>query len=66
MGTPEVLFVSQVFSDNHVKQGDIVLKYALTCAVRGAILANKNSSIELFYRKISNKGRLTEMDWKVG
>jgi hypothetical protein len=41
---------------NHVKQGDIVLKYALTCAVRGAILANKNSSIKLFYRKISKKG----------
>jgi hypothetical protein len=34
----------------------IVLKYALTCAVRGAILANKNSSIKLFYRKISKKG----------
>jgi hypothetical protein len=41
---------------NHVKQGDIVLKYALTCAVRGAILANKNSSIKLFYRKILKKG----------
>ena len=41
---------------NHVKQGDIILKYALTCAVRGAILANKNSSIKLFYRKISKKG----------
>ena len=41
---------------NHVKQGDIVLKYALTCAVRGAVLANKNSSIKLFYRKISKKG----------
>jgi hypothetical protein len=41
---------------NHVKQGDIVLKYALTCAVRGAILANKNSSIKLFYRRISKKG----------
>src|SRR5215469_5441408 len=29
---------------NHVKQGDIVLKYALTCAVRGAILANNITS----------------------
>jgi hypothetical protein len=35
--------------NEHYKQGDIVLKYALTCAVRGAILANKNSSIKLFY-----------------
>jgi hypothetical protein len=41
---------------NHVKPADIVLKYALTCAVRGAILANKNASIKLFYQKISKKG----------
>jgi hypothetical protein len=45
-----------VSEHNHVRQGDIVLKYALTCAVRGAVLANKNSSIKLFYRKISKKG----------
>jgi transposase len=36
----------EYISEHHIKQGDIVLKYALTCAVRGAILANKNYSIE--------------------
>ena len=52
----KLITVVNTYEHNHVKHGDIVLKYALTCAVRGAILANKNSSIKLFYRKISKKG----------
>jgi transposase len=36
---------------NHVKRGDMVLKYALTCAVRGAVSARKNSAVKRFYLK---------------
>lgn len=41
---------------NHVKHGDAILKYALTCAVRGAVRAAKDSSVKLFYQKMVQKG----------
>jgi transposase len=34
---------------NHVKRGDMILKYALTCAVRGAVPANKLTSAEVWH-----------------
>jgi transposase len=46
-------YVSQ---HNHVKHGDAILKYALTCAVNGAAKASKNSSVKLFHQKMINKG----------
>jgi transposase len=46
-------YVSQ---HNRVKHGDAVLKYALTCAVRGAVRATKGSSVKLFYQKMMQKG----------
>jgi len=36
---------------NRVKHGDMVLKYALTCALRGAVAARKNSAVKRFYLK---------------
>jgi len=36
---------------DRVKRGDMVLKYALTCAVRGAVRAGKNSAVKRFYLK---------------
>jgi len=38
-------------SHNRVKHGDMVLKYAFTCAVRGAASARKNSAVKRFYLK---------------
>lgn len=40
----------------HVKHGDNVLKYALTCAVRGAANANANSTVKAFYNKQIKRG----------
>jgi transposase len=40
-----------ISTHNHVKHGDMVLKYALTCAVRGAVSANKSSAVKRFYVK---------------
>lgn len=40
----------------HVKHGDTVLKYALTCAVRGAANANANSVVKAFYNKQIKRG----------
>ncbi len=37
---------------NHVKHGDMVLKYALTCAVRGAVSANKPTTVKACYLKL--------------
>lgn len=37
---------------NHVKHGDNVLKYALTCAVRGAVSSHKLTSIKACYLKL--------------
>jgi len=42
---------------NHVKHGDATLKYALTCAVRGAVAAGKNSAVKRFYLKQIRKGK---------
>jgi transposase len=36
---------------NRVKHGDMILKSALTCAVRGAVSAEKNSAVKRFYLK---------------
>jgi transposase len=40
-----------ISTHNHVKHGDMVLKYALTCAVRGAVSARKNTAVKRFYLK---------------
>jgi len=40
---------------NRVKHGDMILKYAFTCAVRGAVSAEKNSAVKRFYLKHSKK-----------
>ena len=39
----------------HVKHGDHVLKYALTCAVSGAVKSNADSTVKRFYLKLANK-----------
>ena len=44
-----------ISTHNHVKHGDMVLKYALTCAVRGAVSAGKNSAVKRFYVKHSRR-----------
>jgi len=41
---------------NRVKHGDKILKSALTCAVRGAVSAEKNSAVKRFYLKHSRMG----------
>lgn len=41
----------------HVKHGDMVLKAALTIAVRGAVCAKSNSSIKKRYSKMIRKGK---------
>jgi transposase len=40
---------------NHVKRGDMVLKYAMTCAVRGAVSANKLTAIKMHYLKVKQR-----------
>jgi hypothetical protein len=40
----------------HVKHGDAILKYALTCAVSGAVKAKANSAVKRFYLKQIRKG----------
>ena len=39
----------------HVKHGDHILKYALTCAVSGAVKSNADSTVKKFYLKLVNK-----------
>jgi transposase len=39
-----------------VKRGDMVLKYALTCAVRGSVHTKGSSSVKAFYLKLLKKG----------
>ncbi len=46
-----------VSQHRHVKHGDDVLKYALTCAVRGAVKAKANTAVKRFYLKMVAKGR---------
>lgn len=46
-------YVSQ---HNHVKHGDAILKYALTCAVSGATKSVKDTSVKRFYQKMIRKG----------
>jgi transposase len=45
-----------VSEHTHVKHGDDVLKYALTCAVRGAVRANADSTVKKFYNKQIERG----------
>jgi transposase len=40
-----------------VKRGDSILKYALTCGVRGAVAANADSGVKRFYLKQLKKGK---------
>ncbi len=40
---------------NHVKRGDMTLKYALTCAVRGAVSANKPTSVKMHYLEVNQR-----------
>ncbi len=40
---------------NHVKRGDMVLKYAMTCAVRGAVSANKPTAIKMHYLEVKQR-----------
>jgi transposase len=40
---------------NRVKHGDMILKSALTCAVRGAVSAEKSSAVKRFYLKHSRR-----------
>lgn len=40
-----------------VKRGDPVLKYAFTCAVKGAVKARANTAVKRFYLKMVRKGR---------
>lgn len=40
-----------------VKHGDDVLKYALTCAVRGAVKAGASTAVKRFYLKQVRKGK---------
>jgi transposase len=40
-----------ISTHNRVKHGDMVMKYALTCALRGAVAARKNSAVKRFYLK---------------
>jgi transposase len=40
-----------ISTHNRVKHGDMVLKYAFTCAVRGAVAARKSSAVKRFYLK---------------
>ena len=46
----------RVSRHNHVKHGDMVLKYALTCAVRGAVLTKRPTAVKAFYLKLLKKG----------
>lgn len=47
----------KVSKHRHVKHGDDVLKYALTCAVKGAVKARANTAVKRFYLKMIEKGR---------
>lgn len=42
---------------SRVKRGDSILKYALTCGVRGAVAANADSAVKRFYLKQLKKGK---------
>lgn len=46
-----------VSEHNHVKHGDDVLKYALTCGVNAAARASTNSAVKRFYLKQIAKGK---------
>jgi hypothetical protein len=47
----------RVSEHEHVKQGDNVLKYALTCAVRGAVAAKADTAVKRFYLKQIRRGK---------
>ncbi|MDH2900742.1 MAG: IS110 family transposase [archaeon] len=41
----------------HVKHGDVILKYALTCAARGAVKAKTDSAVKRIYLKQIKRGK---------
>ena len=41
----------------HVKHGDVILKYALTCAVSGAVKAKTDSAVKRVYLKHIKRGK---------
>jgi transposase len=53
-----------VSKHNSVKKGDVILKYALTCAVRGAVSARKNTTVKKHYRRMmsnTDSGQMAEV-----
>ena len=40
---------------NRVKKGDMILKYALTCAARGAVSASKRTAVKTHYLKVKRR-----------
>lgn len=46
-----------VSEHNHIKHGDDVLKYALTCGVNAALHARRGCAVKRFYRKQMGKGK---------
>ena len=47
----------RVSEHKHVKHGDDVLKFAFTCAVRGAVSAKTNTAVKRLYLELIHKGR---------
>jgi transposase len=44
----------------HVKRGDAILKYALTCGVRGAVKARASTAVKRFYLKQVARGKAAQ------
>ena len=44
----------------HVKHGDVILKYALTCAVSGAVKAKTDSAVKRIYLKQIKRGKAAQ------
>jgi transposase len=47
----------RVSNHMHVKQGDHILKYALTCAVTGALRSKTDSAVKRFYPEVGKEER---------
>ncbi len=41
----------------HIKRGDTILKYALTCAVQGAVKARADSGVKRLYLRLIRRGK---------
>ncbi len=44
----------------HVKHGDVILKYALTCAASGAVKAKTDSAVKRIYLKQIKRGKAAQ------